>query len=240
MAKRHAPRLASAPSSNRLLASLPAVVRNPLTADLEHVDLPFKTTLIRPDTAVQHAWFVDSGVASVLSFGDDGHAVEVGTVGTEGVVGAFGAFGVRTIPNEVVIQVAGKGRRIAISKLRGHIEAHRLLADAIAKYLHAYSILVAQSAACNALHELPQRCARWLLMTQDRVGDELPLSQEFLSMMLGVTRPSVSVAAHTLQAAGLIRYQQGHITVTDRAGLETAACPCYAISRAAFEQLYSA
>jgi hypothetical protein len=107
----------------------------------------------------------------------------------------------------------------------------------IGKYIHAFSALAMQSAACNALHALNERFARWLLLSHDRVGDDLPLTHEFLSLMLGASRPSVSVAALALQEAGLIRYRQGHIRVLNRPGLEAASCECYGITRRFFDEL---
>jgi CRP-like cAMP-binding protein len=187
--------------------------------------------LIRPNTPFEHVYFVDEGLASVLALAEHGRAVEVGTIGNEGLVGAYGVIGPNTMPNECFMQIAGHGRRMSLPVLRRAAASSPTLLAAIGKYVHAFSVLAMQSAACNALHGLNERLARWLLMSQDCVGDDVALTHEFLGLMLGATRPSVSVAAFALQEAGLIRYRQGHIRVLNRDGLERASCECYRIAR---------
>jgi CRP-like cAMP-binding protein len=127
-----------------------------------------------------------------------------------------------------------------LAVLRRAAAASPTLLTAVGRYLHAFSVLAMQSAACNALHSLNERFARWLLLSHDRVGDDLPLTHEFLSLMLGASRPSISVAALALQDAGLIQYRQGHIRVLDRTRLEAASCECYAITRRFFDELIPA
>jgi CRP-like cAMP-binding protein len=213
------------------LAGLSSADRRVLEPLLEPVTLPVRHVLIQPNTPFKHVYFIDDGLASVLALAEHGRAAEVGTIGNEGLVGAYGVIGGDTMPNECFMQVAGSARRMALADLRIAAAASPALLGAIGKYVHAFSVLAMQSAACNALHGLNERLARWLLMSQDRVGDDLPLTHEFLGLMLGATRPSVSVAAFALQDAGLIRYRQGHILVLNRAGLQQASCECYAITQ---------
>jgi len=234
-----APRAAQAPG-NRLLAGLSTADRRVLQSALEPIDLPVRSVLIRPNTPFEYVYFIEEGVASLLALAEHGRAAEVGTIGNEGLVGAYGVIGGDTMPNECFMQVAGRGQRMPLAVLRRAAAASPTLLMAIGKYVHAFSVLAMQSAACNALHGLNERLARWLLMSQDRVGDDLPLTHEFLGLMLGATRPSVSVAALALQEAGLIRYRQGHIRVLNRGGLEGASCECYQITQRFFDDLTTA
>jgi CRP-like cAMP-binding protein len=193
--------------------------------------------LIQPNTPFEYVYFIDDGLASLLALAEHGRAAEVGTIGNEGLVGAYGVIGGDTMPNECFMQVGGRARRMPLAVLRRAAAASPTLLVTIGKYVHAFSVLAMQSAACNALHALNERFARWLLMTHDRIGDDLPLTHEFLSLMLGASRPSVSVSALSLQEAGLIRYRQGHIRVLNRKGLEAASCECYGITRRFFDEL---
>src|SRR5215213_6616402 len=230
------PRAAQAPG-NRLLARLSSADRRVLQSSLQPIDLPVRSVLIRPNTPFEYVYFIEEGVASLLALAEHGRAAEVGTIGNEGLVGAYGVMGGDTMPNECFMQVGGRGQRMPLAILRRAAVASPTLLTAIGNYVHAFSVLAMQSAACNALHGLSERLARWLLMTQDRTGDELPLTHEFLGLMLGATRPSVSVAALVLQEAGLIRYRQGNIRVLNRTGLEAASCECYGITRRFFDAL---
>jgi CRP-like cAMP-binding protein len=169
----------------------------------------------------------------------DGSAVEVGTVGREGLVGLVIVLGGAASPTVTLCQIPGTARRITAERLAEAVEARPALRRLLLRYAQGYLTQVAQGAACNRLHGIEARCARWLLMTHDRVGgaDTFPLKQEFLAVMLGVRRAGVTVAAGALQDAGLIRYRRGSIRVLDRAGLEAASCECYGLVREQYARL---
>jgi CRP-like cAMP-binding protein len=222
---------------NLLLATLAQEDRERLEASLEPVPLDVGQVLFEPDAVISHVYFVDEGVASVVSSMTEG-TVEVGTIGPEGIVGVPVLLHSDRTPTRTFIQVAGRGRRMTADRLRAAVGESPALQRTLLRYAQAYMEQVAQTAACNRLHTLEERCARWLLMTQDRIGsDVLPLTQQFLSYMLGVHRPAVTLAAGSLQKAGLIRYSRGKVKVIDRAGLEAAACACYDITKRSFARL---
>jgi hypothetical protein len=166
---------------------------------------------------------------------------ETGTVGREGFNGVPVLLGADRVSGRSLVQVPGRGIRMASGDLRTAADRLPALRALLQRYSQALFAQMAQSVACNRAHPVDERCARWLLMTHDRVdGDTFPLTQEFLAQMLGVQRPTVSTAQSMLQRAGFIRYSRGHVTVADRAGLEQAACPCYSIVRKEFERLIGA
>jgi hypothetical protein len=182
---------------------------------------------------------MEEGVASLTADTMDNGAVEVGLIGCDGLVGAPvllnpGAIAV----HQAFIQVAGAALRMKAAALRALAEQSPALRDRCLRYVHFTLVQAAQWGACNARHELAARLARWLLLTHDRVeGDDLFLTQEFLSVMLGVRRAGVSVAAATLQSGGLIEQARGRIRILDRAGLEAASCHCYAVVKQCREQI---
>jgi CRP-like cAMP-binding protein len=226
---------------NHLLAALPASELERLRPHLDPVSLPLKKVLITAGEPIPHAYFPEAGVGSLIAKLEDGSGIEVGMMGREGMAGIPIILRAETTSTECVIQVPGSGWRIRAATLRDAMEQSPSLSLLLLRYVQAFHDQTSQTSACNARHDLPERLARWLLMVHDRVdGDELPLTQEFLSTMLGVRRAGVTVAAHTLQEAGLIRYQRGLITILDRAALEAAACECYAIMRQQFEQMLGA
>jgi CRP-like cAMP-binding protein len=178
------------------------------------------------------------GVTSIVSKMESGGIVEVATVGNAGLVELSAVLGASQIPLDAMVQIPGEALRIPLDVLRQEIAAANELKAILDLYTQALFMQIAQAAACNRIHPIEERCARWLLMTHDRVeSDEFPLTQEFLSQMLGVRRASVTVAANALQQNGLISYRRGSITVTDRKGLEAAACECYAIITREYERL---
>ena len=224
--------------SNRLLASLPAAERDQIAAVLEYSVLDLRRVVHEPETPLTHAWFPRSGVLSIVSEMEDGGIVELATVGREGLSGVPLALGADRMPQRTICQIAGDADRMTATdfkRLVGELPAFRAL---IFRYAVALLTQIAQGAACNRLHAVEARCAKWLLMTHDRVdGDMFTLTQEFLGQMLGVTRPSVSIAAGMLQKAGLIRYVRGDVTVVDRIGLEAASCECYGLVTREFRRL---
>ncbi len=213
---------------NTLLAALGPSELEGLRMRLEPVPLALKQTLHEPDRPVEHVYFVTSGVASMVNEPNPGQVVEFATIGREGMVGLPLLFGAKSMPSRAFVQVPGEALRMPASEFQDMLERHRPFRERLMRYGLALLIQVAQATSCNRLHEVQERCARWLLQTHDRVdGDSFPLTQEFLAQMLGVHRPTVSVAAGMLQRAGLIRYVRGTVTILDRKGLEAASCSCY-------------
>lgn len=224
--------------TNMLLAAMVPEEFSALEPDLETVGLEFRQHLYRAGKPIEHAVFVDSGVASMVNEPAPGEIVEVATVGREGMVGLPMFLGEETSPSSVFIQVAGRARRLTAAGFCDAVDRFPSLRRVMMKYTMALLNQIAQGASCNRLHEVQERCARWLLQTHDRVGgDRFAMTQEFLAMMLGVHRPTVSLAAAMLQKAGLITYWRGSITILDRPGLEGAACPCYRLIRNEYERL---
>ncbi|MFL5605031.1 MAG: Crp/Fnr family transcriptional regulator [Gemmatimonadaceae bacterium] len=224
---------------NLLLDGLPPEELAGMMTRLESVPMPLGMVLYEPDSRIDHVYFPTDGVVSMVSAMERG-TVEVGTVGREGMAGLPILLHAESMPTRAFVQVPGAGMRMASRELREAMRESRPLERMLFRYAQALFDQVAQSAACNRLHTIEERCARWILMTHDRVlGDTLLLKQEFLAQMLGVHRPAVTLAAGALQRAGLIKYARGKIVVLDREGLESASCPCYGIAQRAYERLRS-
>jgi CRP-like cAMP-binding protein len=224
---------------NRLLAAAPEPVRERLVAigSIEHLEI--RRLLFEEDARVEQVVFPLSGVCSLLSVASHDRAVEVATIGNEGFVG-LPVFLQATLmsAHRAIAQVPGDAVLIDASEFLEISNSGGPFQAVLMRYTQALMTQISQAAACNRLHNLEQRGARWLLMTHDRVdGDRFPLTQEFLAQMLGSGRQAVNEAAQGLQDRGLITYTRGQITVTDRAGLEAAACECYAIIRGEFDRL---
>ncbi|MBX9584407.1 MAG: Crp/Fnr family transcriptional regulator [Gemmataceae bacterium] len=223
---------------NRLLAALPGKEFDRLEARMTTVPFGIRDPVYRAGGPVDHVYFPLDGVLSQVVVMEDGGAVEVGTVGYEGMVGASVAFGDPRSQCQVFCQVAGRGRRLPADEFRAECDRGGPLAGLVRRYMLFQAAVAAQGVGCNRLHGIDERCARWLLMTHDRVGTEtFTLTQEFLAQMLGVRRASVTVAAGMLQQAGIIRYTRGKITVLDRDRLEAASCECYRAVRAEYDRL---
>jgi CRP-like cAMP-binding protein len=223
--------------TNRILSALPAADIARLTPHLTDRTLAYKQSVSKGNESIRYVCFPDSGVCSVMSVMRTGASAEVATVGNEGVTGVALFFGDDSDPSESMIQVPGRGRMLPAAVFRSELARKGPLHELVGHYAHALMIQIMQSAACNALHPLDKRASKWLLMTHDRVyTPEFTLTHEFLSLMLGVTRPTVSVVAKQLQDAGFIAYRRGSVTVLDREGLEASTCECYAIVKAAFDR----
>lgn len=223
---------------NQLLAILPREEYERLVTNMELVPLTFKQTLYAANESIEYVYFPKSGVVSLLTLMEDGTAVEVGTVGNEGMVGLPVFLGSNKIPGQAMAQIPGEAWRMRVDVFKNKVIPGSTLHDLLQRYTQALFNLISQIAACNRIHSVEERFCRWLLMTQDRVGsDEFPLTQEFLSQMLGVRRPTVSLSASVLQKAGLIRYVRGKMTILDREGLEASSCECYTIVKREFERL---
>jgi CRP-like cAMP-binding protein len=201
-----------------------------IASSLETIPLILKTVLHKAGEPIRYVYFPGGGFCSVLTLLQDGGMVEVATIGREGVVGAFSALdGGPIVPSEAMVQAESDiGYRMPVGVFRSEMNRRGAFYEIVTHYTQALIGFVMQSTACNAVHSVEQRLARWLLMAQDRVGaSEFPLTQEFVAMMLGATRPTVTVVAGMLQRAGLITYHRGHVTIVDRERLEAASCECY-------------
>ena len=228
-------------NGNRLLAQIPLEDYERLRPHLQPVPLPYKTVLYKPNKPINSVYFIESGVGSLVHVMKNGNAAEVGTIGNEGIVGLPVVFGERSAPSGVYMQVPGAGLKMSAREFSEQISLSQPLRRSLLRYANAFFNQVAQSAACALFHPLEMRCSRWLMMTRDRMpSDEFLLTQEFLAMMLGVRRPSVSVAMASLQKKGLLRYSRGNVTILDRKGLQAAACECYKVTKAEFDLLLGA
>lgn len=227
-------------TANAILASLPPAEIERLLPDFVMLVSKHGEILQEPDEFMDSVYFPVVGMISMLTVLVDGESIEAATIGAEGMANIQVFLGTMRAPGRVVTQLSGRFLRMKTERFQQHLtEAPRLRAY-LARYVDALLTLVSQSSACNRLHPIDQRCARWLLMTRDRAeGDEFELTQEFLSQMLGVRRASVSVSAAALQDAGLIRYRHGKITVVNRTGLEVASCECYDVIRRRFTNMYA-
>lgn len=227
--------------SNRLLAHLPEADQERLEPHLETLPLEYKRPLYGAHEPIEFVYFIESGVASLVNTMQNGAAAEVGTIGNEGMVGLPVLLGETEAPSSVYVQVPGSGSRLRATIFPAELDLSVSLRRIMLHYAHAMFNQVAQSAACAHFHPLERRCCRWLLMTHDRMlSNEFLLTQEFLSMMLGVRRAGVTEAAGALQRAGLIRYRRGVVTILDRDALEERSCECYAVTKAEFDRLLGA
>ncbi len=233
--------LTTPPRHNRLLASLSRHDCGRLGRHLTALKLPYKYSLYEANSPIDHVFFVETGVASLVNTMRNGDAAEVGTIGNEGMIGLPVVFGDRQAPHSVYMQVAGAGFKMKANSFRQEMQDSLSLQRAMLRYAHAFFNQVAQTAACNIFHSLEQRCCRWLLMTHDRMrSNAFPLTQEFLAMMLGVRRGGVTIVANRLRKSGLIDYSRGHITILDHAGVVKQACECYYTGSSEFDHLVAA
>jgi CRP-like cAMP-binding protein len=207
---------------------------------LEPYPLRMRETLQEAGDAAEYVYFPLSGIISVLTVLENGMMIEFATVGCEGTTGVPVFLGTGDSNMALISQVPGEALRMRSADFLAELQRNPSLMGIIRRYSGMMLALVAQSAACNRAHHVDERCARWLLMTHDQAGDQaFPITQEFLAQMLGVSRPSVALSAAALQKAGLISYHRGEMTITDRLGLEKAACECYAVVREHFRRLQS-
>lgn len=226
---------------NRLLELLTSADVERLSPHFKTVTFGYRMAMYEANQPIDHVYFPITGVASLVNTMANGFASEVGTIGNEGMVGLPVILNDTMGPTSVYIQVPGEGLQLPARILRDALDQSRTMRLVLTNYAHAFFNQVAQSAACNHAHELDQRCCRWLLMTHDRVqSPEFLLTQEFLAMMLGVRRTSVTLAANNLKHLKLIKYSRGHVTILDRTGLEKRSCECYAVSKREFDRLLGA
>ncbi len=215
---------------NEILLSLPSKECAALLSELEFVEMHAYDLLNDAGEAIEFCYFMNSGMTSILTIMGDGKGVEVGLTGKEGFIGLPLIVGLKTSATRAIVQITGDAFRISSAKMLQALRKSPQLEKLLNRYTQQLAMQATQVAACNRLHEVEQRLARWLLMSQDRVGGEVvPLTQEFLSHMLGTRRASVTVAAGVLQKAGLIKYTRGAVTIVNRSKLESASCECYKI-----------
>jgi CRP-like cAMP-binding protein len=215
---------------NVILLSLPDEEYNLLRPHLEPARLPQYDILHEPGEKIDFGYFLNEGMTSLVALSADGRSVEVGIVGREGMVGMPLSVGLLRGTFRAIMQMSGSGLRIRADVFQDVLGCASTLQSELSRFALVHGMQVAQLAACNRLHEIPQRLARWLLMCQDRVDSHvLPLTHEFLAQMLGTGRPSVSLAAGVLEDAGLIENMRGTVKVLNRKSLEQAACECYGV-----------
>ena len=203
--------------------------------------LQLRQQIYEAEEQINDVYFPLDAVLSVVARMEDGSEIEIGTIGREGTSAFPLLMGASSTANVCYCQVRGSAIKLPAEVFRELTATDTTLRQRLDRYLQAYVNMLGQLAACNRLHSIYARCARWLLMTRDRVdGDAFPLTQEFLAMMLGTDRSGVAIAAGTLQKAGFIQYTHGTITIVDRAGLEEAVCECYAVARKQFDGLLRA
>jgi CRP-like cAMP-binding protein len=226
------------PLENRILAALSTSEYERLLPHLEEVSLKLGEVLSRPNEPLDYVYFPHRGTISAVVLMEDGAEAEIGIVGNEGMYGLSVILGTDTSPLQAIVQVPDGATRMKVSVLKAEVGECSQLFTLLLSYTQAFFIQAAQTAACNRLHKLSERLARWLLTCQDRAKtDELHLTHEFMAIMLGVRRAGVTEAANEFQDIGCISYHRGHITILDRQGLEALTCECYEIVKKEYARL---
>jgi CRP-like cAMP-binding protein len=224
-----APKSVSKPN-NRLLATLPKQERRQFFSNLKTVPLSLRQVIYEAGAPLKKVYFIEQGVASILTDLASGAKIEVGMIGYEGVVGVAAMLGRTTSTQQIMVQVPGSALQMSVAQCRAAFDQSAAVRVVMLRYFATLFDLASQTAACNRLHTIEQRCARWLLMAHDRLHNNvLPMTHEFLASMLGVRRAGVTATARELQNLGLIRYHHGQVTIVDRESLEALACECYHI-----------
>jgi CRP-like cAMP-binding protein len=226
-------------ATNLFLAALSAKARESLLRHSVATALPVKTSLYKADEVPVYAHFITSGMASVVATSKDGGTAEVAVIGHEGLVGSLHLLGPAPVSIESFMQLDGTGLRIPLKELRKVFRSSEEVRDRVLEFVQEQALSVSQIAGCNRLHEAEARLARWLLMVQDRTqSDTLRFTQEFLAMMLGAQRTTVTMVAGGLQRSGLIECHRGQVKILSRQNLEDAACDCYQITKNLYHNLY--
>jgi CRP-like cAMP-binding protein len=228
------------PNQNHLLSALPTEEFERLSAHLELVPMLLGDVLYEPGGQMQHAYFPTTSIVSLHYVMESGASAESAGVGNEGVVGVSLFMGGNTTPSSAVVQTAGHAYRLPARLLKQEFNRGAVVQGLLLRYTQALITQMFQTAACNRHHSVEQQLCRWLLLTLDRMaGNELVMTQELVASMLGVRREGITQAAGSLQQAGHIRYRRGHISVLERAGLESRACECYAVVKKELARLLS-
>jgi CRP-like cAMP-binding protein len=221
---------ASKPIKNHILLSLPDNEFRSIRPHLEVLDLPHHLSLYEPNEPLKFVHFPNDGLVSLVVVLSGGKTVEAGIIGKEGLVGLPALVGLDRSPLREVVQIAGDGYRVPVAALKELLPSCPRFVRTVERYAVVLGLHVAQTAGCNRLHDVEQRLARWLLMAQDRVSSAtLPITHDFLATMLGTDRPSVSLAAGTLQRKQIIEYNRGSVKILNRGELEKTACECYSV-----------
>ena len=235
------PTLPSNPLENQLLAALPDNAAARVLPLLESVEMPLGKVLFESGSPITHVHFPTTSIVSLLHVMEDGASAEIAVVGYEGLVGIALFMGGISTPSRAVVQSAGRGFRLKADVMKQEFNRAGPMMHLLLRYTQALITQKAQTAACNRHHSLDQQLCRWLLLSLDRLqGNEIVMTQELIANMLGVRREGVTEAAGNLQQAGLIRYQRGHITVLDRAGIEKRSCECYTVVKKEYDRLLPA
>ena len=228
----------SAQNANKILAALPKTSRDWLHT-LEPVTLQAGMVLYEPDEAIEHVYFLNDALVSILSMNSDGATLEIGLIGNEGMVGVPAILGGVT-PYRAVVQMGGNAFRIASQSVYEEFRRNPFLRDLLLKYTNSFLVQISQSSICNCYHTLQERLGRWLLVARDALrSDVLLLTHDVIARLLGTRRASVTVAAGLMQRAGLIKMSRGQITILDGPGLEAMSCECYSILRDHVRRLQS-
>ena len=226
------------PKGNQLLACLPMAEWEIIQPELEWVELSLGKVLSESGDASSHVYFPTTAIVSVLYGLENGSSASIAVVGYEGIVGVSLFMGGESTISRAVVQTAGEGYRLKAKFLKDQFNRSGPLMHLLLRYTQALITQMSQTAVCNRHHSMDQQLCRWLLLSLDRLhGNELVMTQELISNMLGVRREGVTEVALKLQKAGLIRYSRGHITVLDRTGLEKRSCECYAVVKTEYDRL---
>ena len=227
-------------TANRLLSALSVDARDHLLSHCVPVSIPLRYDLYQAEETPAYAFFITSGMASVVTVMEDGGTAEVGVVGSEGVVGSLHLLGPGKVSTNSFVQLDGTALRISLPDLCRAFRSSEEIRDRLLEFVQEQAITGSQIAGCNRLHEAEPRLARWLLMAQDRAETEvMEFTQEFLAMMLGSRRTTVTLVAGGLQRSGAIEYSRGRVRILDRASLEAKACDCYQITKDLHAKLYN-
>jgi CRP-like cAMP-binding protein len=226
------------PRHNRLLAALPDSIWRRWQPEMELVKLPLGEVLYESGVTLSHAYFPTDAIVSLLYVMENGASAEIAVAGNDGLIGISLFMGGESTPSRAVVQSAGHAYRMKATALKEEFRSQTPVLHLLLRYTQALITQMAQTAVCNRHHSVDQQLCRWLLLSLDRLpSDDLVMTQELISNMLGVRREGVTEAASKLQKAGIIRYARGHITVLDRPGLERITCECYAVVKREYERL---
>ena len=228
------------PKQNLLLATLPAEIFERLSPQLELISMPLGEVLYESGGQLQHVYFPTTAILSLHYVMEDGASAEIAGVGNEGVLGISLFMGGNTTPSRATVQTAGSGYRLKSQLMLEEFNRAGVMQKLLLRYTQALITQISQTAVCNRHHSVEQQLCRWLLLTLDRLpSNELTMTQELIASMLGVRREGITETAGNLQRSGLISYRRGHITVINRAGLETHTCECYSVVKKEFHRLLS-
>lgn len=222
---------------NRILRAVPDDELRVMAGDLGTVSFALNETVYEQDTPIECVYFPTVASFSVIKLLQDGTAIEVATVGKEGVGGVAAVLNAQTHTARTIVQIPGDAYCMPVEHFREHRKNLPHFHEITTRYAQVTYYALTQAIACNRFHQINERCAKWLLMTNDRAGKHFPMTHEFLALMLGVNRPTVTLSASTLQEAGLISYTRGVMTILDRPGLEKVSCECYGATRAELHRL---